>query len=184
MNLAEMYQSLGNGQLEFVVGPVDAREHKSARPRRLMLYGEPLCFLPRADTAKAGAAKAGSKSRTISIKAIASETFVMVPDACGLAGVTRQLFKRHRIKLQEYSGAALSYGVLQEWAALGIGAAILPQSRIGANVARSVPIDDARGHPAMISYQMSWRRSDVPEVAAFASDLARKAPAILAGLHR
>jgi LysR family hydrogen peroxide-inducible transcriptional activator len=178
MNLSEMYQSLGSGQLEFVIGPVDARAPKSAKRHRLMLYSEPLCFIPRA-----GAAKVGPKSGTISIKAIAAETFVMVPDACGLASVTRQLFKRHRMVPQEYSGEALSYGVLQEWAALGIGAAILPQSKIGQNVARSLPIEDARGHPAMISYQVSWRRSDVPEVETFANDLVRKAPSILTGLH-
>ena len=77
----------------------------------------------------------------------------------------------------------MSYGVLQEWAALGIGAAILPQSRTGPGVAHSLSIEDARGRPAMISYQVSWQRGDVPEVQAFASDLARKAPSILAGLH-
>ena len=103
--------------------------------------------------------------------------------ASGLASVTRQLFKRHRMVPQEYSGEALSYGVLQEWAALGIGAAILPRSKTGPGVARSLSIEDARGRPAMISYQVSWQRSDVPEVQAFANDLVRKAPSILAGLH-
>ena len=31
--------------------------------------------------------------------------------------------------------------------------------------------------------QVSWQRSDVPEVQTFANDLVRKAPSILAGLH-
>ncbi len=178
MNLGEMYQSLRDGQLEFVVGPVTGQAPKNGKRHHLMLYSEPLCFVPRA-----GAATADSRSKTISIKAIAAETFVMVPDACGLANVTRQLFKQHKIKPKEYSGEAMSYGVLQEWAALGIGAAILPQSRTGPGVAHSLSIEDARGRPAMISYQVSWQRGDVPEVQAFANDLARKAPSILAGLH-
>jgi DNA-binding transcriptional LysR family regulator len=177
MNLGEMYQSLDNGQLEFVVGPVDEQAPKSER-RHLLLYSEPLFFIP-----KAGAAMAGSRSQTISIKAIAAETFVMVPDACGLARVTRELFKRHKIMPKEYSGEALSYSVLQDWAALGIGAAILPKSKIGPGVMRSLAIEDGRGRPTMISYQVNWRRSDVPEIETFANELVRKAPSILAGLH-
>jgi DNA-binding transcriptional LysR family regulator len=178
MNLSDMYQSLSDGQLEFVVGPVSEQASKSGKRHHLMLYSEPLCFVPRA-----GAATADSRSQKISIKAIATETFVMVPDACGLANVTRQLFKQHKIKPKEYSGEAMSYSVLQEWAALGIGAAILPRSKTEPGVARSLSIEDTRGRPAMISYQVSWQRSDVPEVRTFASDLVRKAPSILAGLH-
>ena len=44
---------------------------------------------------------------------------------CGLARATRALFRRHRRKLNEYPGEALSYQVLEEWSALGLGAAIL-----------------------------------------------------------
>jgi DNA-binding transcriptional LysR family regulator len=178
MNLSEMYQSLSNGQLEFVVGPVTEQASKSGKRHHLMLYSEPLCFVPRA-----GAATVSPRSQTISIKAIAAETFVMVPNACGLANVTRQLFKQHKITPKEYSGEAMSYSVLQEWAALGIGAAILPRSKIGPDVAHSLSIEDARGRSAMISYQVSWQRSDVPEIQTFANDLVRKAPSILAGLH-
>lgn len=177
MNLGAMYQSLENGQLEFVIGPVDEQAPKGADKVDLKLYSEPLLFIP-----KAGAQIPGVKSQAISVNKMAAETFVMVPDACGLARVTRLLFKRHKLVPKEYSGEAMSYSVLQEWAALGIGAAILPRSKIGPNVARSLTIEDARGRPAMIHYQASWRRSEVPQIKQFADDLIRQAPSLLSGL--
>jgi LysR family transcriptional regulator, hydrogen peroxide-inducible genes activator len=178
MNLSEMYQSLNSGQLEFVVGPVDEQAPRHADGRHLLLYSEPLFFIP-----KGGAAAAGTNAKTISIKAIATETFVMVPDACGLARVTRSLFRRQRAEPHEYSGEALSYVVLQDWAALGLGAAILPRSKIAQDAAKYPSIVDARGRPAMISYQVLWRQGDLPEIEAFAKDLARNASSLFAGLH-
>lgn len=178
MNLGEMYLSLEAGQLEFVIGPVDEQGAHGADRSHFALYSERLFFIP-----KSGTALAGSKAQSISTKAIAAEVFVMVPDSCGLTRVTRDLFKRHKITPPEYSGAALSYGVLQDWAALGIGAAILPESKISPNVTNSLLLADAQGHPVMISYQVSWRSGNVIEIEAFANDLVRTAPAILAGVH-
>jgi DNA-binding transcriptional LysR family regulator len=66
----------------------------------------------------------------VSLDDIADEIFVMVPDACGLARSTRALFQSRRHKLKEYSGEALSYQVLEDWAALGVGAAILLESKV------------------------------------------------------
>ena len=54
----------------------------------------------------------------------------MVPDACGLARATRPLFRTQQKKLHEYPGEAMGYRVLEEWAALKIGAAILPKSKM------------------------------------------------------
>jgi hypothetical protein len=67
----------------------------------------------------------------------------MVPDACGLARVTRPLFRTQRKKLHEYPGEAMGYRVLEEWAALKIGAAILPKSKVTSRVA--YPIKDKAG---------------------------------------
>ena len=108
MNLGSMYQSLEIGQLEFVIGPIDEQAPKRADRGHLLLYSEPLLFIP-----KTGAPIPGLKSQAISVSGMAAETFVMVPDACGLARVTRALFKRHRVTPREYSGEALSYSVLR-----------------------------------------------------------------------
>jgi LysR family transcriptional regulator, hydrogen peroxide-inducible genes activator len=85
----------------------------------------------------------------------------MVPDACGLARATRALFRSQRRKLQEYSGEAMSYQVLEEWAALGIGAAILPKSKVTTSKNASFPIADKAGDEVTISFETSWSRTGI-----------------------
>ncbi len=86
MNMADLYRMLDAGLLDYVLGVVDA--HK-ARWRATSLYEEPLLFIP------PSAAPSYDRSlASVRIDDIAHETFVMVPDACGLARATRALFAR------------------------------------------------------------------------------------------
>jgi DNA-binding transcriptional LysR family regulator len=178
MNMNDLYRMLGEGLLDVVIGVVGA-------PRgpwqTAMLYREPLLFLPRGD-----AHTPRRRNNTVQFVEIAAETYVMVPDACGLARTTRELFRRHRRKLIEYSGEAMSYQVLQEWAALGVGAAILPQSRLTANHRTAYPIVDKAGQPVTIGFEAVWPRSEAqaPHLAAFSQHLATVVPSIVAGLGR
>ena len=97
MNMNDLYRMLGEGLLDVVIGVVGA-------PRgpweTAALYREPLLFLPRGD-----ANQPRRRNDTVQFAEIAAETYVMVPDACGLARTTRELFRRHRRKLLEYSSA-------------------------------------------------------------------------------
>jgi DNA-binding transcriptional LysR family regulator len=87
------------------------------------------------------AAPAYHRSLTsVRINDIAHETFVMVPDACGSARATRALFREQRKKLHECPGEAMGYHVVEEWAALKIGAAILPKSKVTSS--HAYPIKD------------------------------------------
>jgi DNA-binding transcriptional LysR family regulator len=86
----------------------------------------------------------------------------MVPDACGLSSATRSLFRSHRRKLHEYSGQAMSYQVLQQWAALGLGAAILPRSKVAQGGRPSLAIIDRSGCPAMVRFEARWSRHASP----------------------
>lgn len=54
----------------------------------------------------------------------------MVPDACGLTRFTRDLLASRDLPVRTYPGEALSYRVLEEWSMLGLGAALLPISRV------------------------------------------------------
>jgi LysR family transcriptional regulator, hydrogen peroxide-inducible genes activator len=143
------------------------------------LYKEPLLFVPRGAIGPAGVRK-----QSVRLAEIAAETYVMVPDACGLARATRELFRSHRRKLIEYSGEAMSYQVLQEWAALGIGAAILPISKIAAKDQAAFPITDKSGQGAVIGFEAVWSRDGVraDHLAAFAKHLKKVVPSIVAGL--
>jgi DNA-binding transcriptional LysR family regulator len=51
----------------------------------------------------------------------------------------------------------MGYHVLQEWAALDLGSAILPASRLTSDV-RAVPLMRAPRTPATVTYRVVWHR--------------------------
>lgn len=148
INLTEMFRLLEIGQLEFVFGPIDPDAKHQADWNSLTFLEEPLLFV--------GSGKGIINNGRVSLKNIAEETFIMVPDTCGLARITRGTFRRHRLKLKEYAGEAMSYSVLQNWAQLGIGTAILPASKVsGENYPRIV--EKQHGPELTIAYGAYWR---------------------------
>ncbi|HEX5682774.1 MAG TPA: LysR family transcriptional regulator [Ideonella sp.] len=176
MNMTDLYRMLDDSLLDFVFGV--AGVHKGTWAATF-LYQEPLLFIPR------GAAwQAGPRPRSVQLKDIAAETYVMVPDACGLSRATRALFRSQRRKLREYSGEAMSYQVLEEWAALGIGAAILPSSKITERPHAAVPIADKSGQPVVIGFEASWTRSGFrsPHLNEFSKHLRTVVPSVVTGL--
>lgn len=180
LNLAEMMRQLEMGQLDFVFGPVDLDVELRHDWGRVRLFEEPLVFI-------AGRPQNSlpAFSSPVTVKEIAGELFVMVPDACGLAKVTRAMFRRHRLKLNEYAGTAMSYRVLEEWAHLGIGAAILPRSKISAEAGAEILIRKGQDHRVTIGYQVCWRKSadTSPAIKALGAYLKDVAPAIVSGLN-
>ena len=177
MNITDLYRMLDDGLLDFVFGV--ANVHKGPWIATF-LYEEPLLFIPR------GALwSKGPRPQSVQLKDIADETYVMVPDACGLSRATRALFRSQRRKLREYSGEAMSYQVLEEWAALGIGAAILPKSKVAASGHASFPINDKAGREITIGFEATWSRkgSQSSHLLDFASHLRKVVPAIVAGLR-
>ena len=176
MNMTDLYRMLDDGLLDFVFGVADV--HKGPWIATF-LYEEPLLFIPR------GAVWSnGPRPRSVQLKDIADETYVMVPDACGLSRATRALFRSQRRKLHEYSGEAMSYQVLEEWAALGIGAAILPRSKVAASGHASFPITDKSGRDVTIGFEAAWSRTGTqsPHLLEFANHLRKIVPGIVGGL--
>jgi LysR family transcriptional regulator, hydrogen peroxide-inducible genes activator len=109
----------------------------------------------------------------------------MVPNSCGLSGATRSIFRSQRRKLHEYSGEAMSYQVLQDWAALGIGAAILPQSKVNEHEHAVANILDKSGSAIKISFEASWSQPQMPpHLQAFVRHLRDLVPAIVNGLDK
>ena len=175
-NMTDLYGMLDDGLLDFVFGVADV--HKGPRSATL-LYEEPLLFIPR------GAVWSnGPRPRSVPLKDIAAETYVMVPDACGLSRTTRALFRSQRRKLHEYSGEAMSYQVLEEWAALGIGAAILPKSKVATSRHAAFAITDKSGRDVTIGFEASWSRTGTrsPHLLEFANHLRKVVPGIVDGL--
>ena len=176
MNLADLYRMLDEGQLDFVFGVAGVYKKPWVTAH---LYREPLLFVPRGfePSGKPGA-------RSVALKDIAAETYVMVPDACGLARATRALFRSHRRKLHEYPGEAMSYQVLEQWAGLGVGAAILPRSKLSAQAEGAMQIIDKAGQAVTLNFEATWKRGsdDAAALQAFARHLREVVPAIVGGL--
>lgn len=148
-NMADLYRMLDEGLLDFVFGVVDTRKPSWSN---ILLYSEPLYFIPRGTNHPVG-------EGVVPFDKIAGEVFVMVPNVCGLARATRALFRSHRRKLNEYSGEALSYQVLEQWASLGLGAAILPKSKIQASERKAYALTDKNGKELALAFEAVWPSS-------------------------
>ncbi|MGW4882549.1 LysR family transcriptional regulator [Streptomyces sp. NPDC004262] len=89
----------------------------------------------------------------------AGADFILVPDTCGLTTFTTRLFEDADLPLRTYPGEAASYRVLDEWARLGVGAALLPGSKVTADHAGCRPLVRG-GRPVEISYEAVWGRDN------------------------
>lgn len=175
MNMADLYRMLNEGLLDYVFGVTDV--HKE-RWRSAFLYDEPLLYIP------SGAEPQGDKSISVNLKDIVNDTYVMVPDACGLSRTTRALFRSHRRELREYPGQALSYQVLEDWATLNVGSAILPKSKVTRNVNAARTIKCKGNEMVRISFEAVWpeERLQANHLRAFEQHLKKTVPAVLQGL--
>lgn len=99
-----------------------------------------------------------------------NEVFVLTSDLCGHAPATRNWFKQRGKKLTEYSGSAISYQVMQEWANLGIASAILPWSKISdINRLQVSQLFLEENTPAMLEFKLIWKTNSryVKDIAYF-----------------
>ncbi|WP_158447433.1 LysR family transcriptional regulator [Syntrophotalea carbinolica] len=145
-NMADLYHVLDEELLDFVFGVADTRKTSW---NGTFLYREPLYYIPRGSQIIEG-------KSTVKLEDIADETFVMVPNVCGLAKATRALFRSNRRKLKEYSGEALSYLVLEEWASLGLGSAILPKSKLQSSESKAILLTDKTGRELTLEFEAIW----------------------------
>ena len=139
-------QALEEGRFDFLLGPSELRQPQLERAR---LYEDELVYLP------AGGIRSAEDAGPVAVGDIAGDTFLLVHPLCGLTVRTRQLFRSRRMSLIPYQGDPVTYQVLEEWAGVGVGSAILPRSRV-ANPDAGRPILLASGHPAMIRFEAAW----------------------------
>lgn len=83
------------------------------------------------------------------------EQFILVPDTCGLTTFTTQLFQSHDLPLRTYPGEAAGYRVLEDWAQLGVGSAMMPRSRLTSPDVPHRPLMDS-GRQVQISFEAVW----------------------------
>ncbi|MEQ1566990.1 MAG: LysR family transcriptional regulator, partial [Myxococcota bacterium] len=116
------------------------RVRTRARPGTFVLYVDPLRYV----------ARTGSTAAEIDLATAAALPLVFSVGTCGLAQATRAMFHEAGIGVREVPGQALSYSALEEWALLGVGAAILPESRLGSPLSGLPRIVGADGPAALV----------------------------------
>lgn len=142
-NLAELQEALLAGELDIMVvpsvGPLPRYEHR-------VVDSEPLVLVePGADTdSPAGLAE------------LAVKQLILLPDTCGLTTFTHQLLSSHGLPLQAYPGEAATYKVLEEWPSLGLGAALLPLSKLSSPDSTYRLVRDGEGTVVEIFYEVVW----------------------------
>jgi DNA-binding transcriptional LysR family regulator len=107
-----------------------------------------------------------SPATPVELADAADKELILVPDTCGLTTFTRQLFESNDLPLRIYPGEAAGYGVLEHWAQLGLGAAILPESKLTSPDVPHRRLSD-RGEEVEIFYAAVW-----PPSSGLAADLA------------
>ncbi|MDX2693629.1 hypothetical protein Sipo8835_25735 [Streptomyces ipomoeae] len=112
----------------------------------------------------------------VELGAAADAAYILVPDTCGLTTFTTQLFHSNDLPLRTYPGEASSYRVLDEWAGLGVGAALLPRSKVTHQHASCRPLVRS-GTPVELSYEAVWARENplAADIEEFVDALAKAA---------
>lgn len=102
------------------------------------------------------ASPAEARAAAARIDDVARRTLLLVPDTCGLTTFTRDLLADRGLPLRAYSGEAASYWVLEDWAGMGLGSALLPRSKVTRADSSTRPVVDARGAAVTITYEAAW----------------------------
>ncbi|MEU6342882.1 LysR family transcriptional regulator [Streptomyces sp. NPDC046977] len=91
----------------------------------------------------------------VELKAVADATYILGPGTCGLTTFTTELFRGSDLALHAYPGEAASFRAVDEWAAMGLGSALLPRSKVAHEHASCRPLVQA-GAPVEIAYEAVW----------------------------
>lgn len=117
----------------------------------LRAYSEPLVFIPQVIH------QSDRQLESINLSEVAAHTIILTGGQCGLNTTVKTLFDEHGLELKAYRGQALSYGIIEEWAELGIGAGLLPQRKVSAHLSHIIPVKNDDGDVVEIEYFWVWR---------------------------
>jgi DNA-binding transcriptional LysR family regulator len=162
-NLADLRDALLGDELDLLlipsVDPLPRFQHR-------IVDSEPLVLVDRLETdgtVEGSPADNGSVSplppsntSAADLDELADRDLILLPDTCGLTKFTVDLLRTRNLPLRSYAGEASSYRVLEEWSKIGLGSALMPESKVnGADTARRHVIDE-EGHLLEIFYEAVW----------------------------
>lgn len=165
-DLSELCTALDDDELDLIVVPAVL---PLTRYRHRVIGSEPVVLVEPGAGDAAGpanfaspadpagpASPAEARAAAARIDDVACRTLLLVPDTCGLTTFTRDLLADRGLPLRAYSGEAASYRVLEDWAGMGLGSALLPRSKVTRVDSSVRPVVDARGAAITIAYEAAW----------------------------
>ena len=165
-DLSELCTALDDDELDLIVVPAVL---PLTRYRHRVIGSEPVVLVEPGVGDAAGPANSASpadpagpaspteaRAAAARIDDVARRTLLLVPDTCGLTTFTRDLLADRGLPLRAYSGEAASYRVLEDWAGMGLGSALLPRSKVTRVDSSVRPVVDARGAAVTIAYEAAW----------------------------
>jgi DNA-binding transcriptional LysR family regulator len=154
-DLAGLRAGLLARELDVILVPAVAAADPSLRRREI--DREELRYRP------GSALSEQDSDRPVELTALADQSLVMVGESCGLNTFIRALFTSAGAALAPYPGVADSYRSVEDWAGLGLGAAVLPRSRFR-HPSDTRPVH-FRGEPVLIHYEALWPARSTREAA-------------------
>ncbi|MHA2789640.1 LysR family transcriptional regulator [Corynebacterium sp. S7] len=149
-NMQELQDSLQSGELDIIlipsVAPLPRFTHR-------IIDSEPVVLV--CGSGENASTENAREEASINVGDIGTEPLILVPDACGLTTFTKDLFSTRGVAYNTYSGEASSYRVLEQWANLGLGMAILPESKVTAGNHGVMALQED-GHEVEIFYEAVW----------------------------
>ena len=165
-DLSELCTALDDDELDLIVVPAVL---PLTRYRHRVIGSEPVVLVEPGAGDAAGPANSASpadpagpaspteaRAAAARLDDVACRTLLLVPDTCGLTTFTRDLLADRGLPLRAYSGEAASYRVLEDWAGMGLGSALLPRSKVTRVDSSVRPVVDARGAAITIAYEAAW----------------------------
>ena len=137
---------------------------------RCTLYRERLRYVP------PGGPRPDLPGR-ITLREIARDRLLLPQGICGLADATRAMFAEAGLAIDEYPGRAISYEALEDWAELGLGGAILNESKV--RTRDPLPVVMLADGPALLTYDAMWPKD---LLASHVRGFARKLPSLARSL--
>lgn len=159
-DLSKLCAALDDDELDLIVVPAVL---PLTRYRHRVIGSEPVVLVEPGAGDAAGPASPADPANSAEARAaaariddVARRTLLLVPDTCGLTTFTRDLLADRGLPFRAYSGEAASYRVLEDWAGMGLGSALLPRSKVTRVDSSVRPVVDARGAAVTIAYEAAW----------------------------
>ena len=150
--VGELHERLNSEQIDLKIVPAPSLQ---AEESVIEFYHDNLYYLP---------AQSDGSSKRISYELadLPDTAVILTGGGCGLNLAVEKLFAQQGITFNAYPGQAMSYSIIEDWASLGIGAGILPHSKISENNRSILPLFLKKDEPAKLHFSWSWNSTQQP----------------------